>query len=549
MYFCLTKSYDKVVDNFMYLLILFQLATLVASQTLTIDVKTKYQVINGFGFSQAFGRASQFQDAASATQKQALDYLFNTTTGAGFSIIRNRIGSNGTGDSIEPTNPGSPSATPTYVWDDDDEGQVWFSQQAMSYGVKTIYADAWSAPGFMKTSGSDQLPGYLCGSTGHACATGDWQQAYANFLVKYVQEYASAGITITHLGFLNEPDYTTSYSQMQISSNAQEAISFIPILYDTVQSAGLSSLQITCCDATGWNTQSTYTTALVNANVTQYLNVITSHSYSSDATTPLSQTSLRKWNTEGGPSTAFETTWYSNGGTSEGFTWASKLATAMVDAELSAYLFWEGFEIEETQSGSHLVDAENGVEATASGILWAFAMWSRYIRPGAYRVSTTGTISNTIVGAFENTDGSVIVVLTNSGSTTESAELSFATGFTPATASAWVTSQTAGNFATTIATLSSGTVTVSVPAMGVVTVKLISSGSTTSSTTKSATTTTTTTTTTLKTSTATSSVTTSTTSTSCSALYGQCGGLEYIGTTCCSSGTCTYSNDYYSQCL
>ncbi|KAI0967081.1 carbohydrate-binding module family 1 protein [Xylaria arbuscula] len=531
-----------------HLLILAQLAACAASQAITIDIGTRYQVIDGFGFSQAFGRASEFQAAAAATQKQALDYLFSTTTGAGFSIIRNRIGSNGTGDSIEPTNPGSPSATPTYVWDDSDAGQVWFSQQAISYGVETIYADAWSAPGFMKTSGSDQLAGYLCGSTGHTCSTGDWQQAYANFLVKYVQEYASAGIPITHLGFLNEPDLTTSYSQMQISSNAQEAISFIPVLYDTVQStAGLSSLQLTCCDAAGWNSQSTYTTALVAANVTQYLDVITSHSYTSDATTPLSQTSLRKWNSEGGPSTAFETTWYSNGGTSEGFTWASKLATAIVNAELSAYLFWEGFEIEETQSGSHLVDAEDGTTATPSGIFWAFAMWSRYIRPGAYRVATTGTISNTIIGAFENTDGSVIIVLTNSGSATASAELSFAAGFTPGSASAWVTSQTAGNFVATTATLSGGAVTVSVPAQGVVTVKLTTSGN--STTTTSSTTKTATTTTTLKTSTTTSSVTTTTTAAACSALYGQCGGLGYVGSTCCASGTCTYSNDYYSQCL
>jgi alpha-galactosidase len=36
---------------------------------------------------------------------------------------------------------------------------------------------------------------------------------------------------------------------------------------------------------------------------------------------------------------------------------------------------------------------------------------------------------------------------------------------------------------------------------------------------------------------------------SCSALYGQCGGLTWTGPKCCSSGTCKYSNDYYSQCL
>lgn len=142
------------------LLILANIATLsVAQTTITVNVGTKFQQIDGFGFSQAFGRASEFQNANANTQKQALDYLFSTTTGAGFSIIRNRIGSGGSGDSIEPNNPGSPSATPNYVWDNNDSGQLWFTRQAVSYGVKTIYADAWGAPGFMKTSGSDSSPG------------------------------------------------------------------------------------------------------------------------------------------------------------------------------------------------------------------------------------------------------------------------------------------------------------------------------------------------------------------------------------------------------
>ena len=135
------------------------LANAAAQTSITINTGTTYQQIAGFGFSQAFGRAAQFQSTAAGLQKQALDYLFSPTTGAGFSIIRNRIGSGGSGDSIEPNSPGSPSATPTCVWDNNDSGQVWFSKQAMSYGVSTIYADAWSAPGFMKTSGSDATAG------------------------------------------------------------------------------------------------------------------------------------------------------------------------------------------------------------------------------------------------------------------------------------------------------------------------------------------------------------------------------------------------------
>lgn len=191
------------------MIILAYLGLVTAQTAITVNLGTTYQSIDGFGVSQAFGRAKEFENLGdTAVRRQGLDFLFNTTTGAGLSIIRNRIGSGGSGDSILPTSPGSPSGTPAYSWNNDDSGQVWFSKEAMNYGVKTIYADAWSAPGFMKTNGAESNGGYLCGTTGHTCSSGDWRQAYANFLVKYVQYYKDAGIPVTHLGFLNEPDYT-----------------------------------------------------------------------------------------------------------------------------------------------------------------------------------------------------------------------------------------------------------------------------------------------------------------------------------------------------
>ncbi|KAH7374186.1 glycoside hydrolase superfamily [Cadophora sp. MPI-SDFR-AT-0126] len=504
--------------------------------TITVDSNSPLQQIDGFGFSQAFGRATELQNAASGLQKQALDYLFSTTTGAGFSIIRNRVGSGGSGDSIEPTSPGSPGAAPQYTWDNNDRGQLWFSKQAVSYGVKTIYADAWSAPGFMKTSGSESTAGYLCGTTGHTCSSGDWRQAYANFLVQYVKYYSQSGITVTHIGFLNEPDYSPTYSQMQISSNAQEAISFIPILHSTVAAAGLST-QIACCDPVGWPTAVKYMPYLVSAGMEQYLGVITSHSYSGDATSPLN-TKLRTWITESGTNSdgPFGPTWYSNGAIVEGFTWANKIAQGIIDASLSAYLYWEGFENGQTQSAAHLVDVSGG-NAAVSGIYYAFAMWSRYIRPGAHRLTTSGSISSVRTGVFKNPDGSVVAVFTNSGTSQQSgSSLSF-NGFTPSSAAAYLTDNT-HQFATTSVTVSGGLVTVNLPPLSVVTVKISGSGGGSAPAQ-----------TTLATSTKTTTSQVSTPSSACSPLYGQCGGIGYSGSTCCVQSTCTFSNDYYSQCL
>ncbi|OHW93115.1 cellulosome enzyme [Colletotrichum incanum] len=434
----------------------------------TVDPSSKLQMIDGFGFSQAFGRAKEFQNAPKALQQEALDLLFSTTKGAGFSIIRNRIGSGGKGDSILPTSPGAPSGKPSYVWDNDDRGQVWFTKQAVSYGVNQIYADAWSAPGFMKTSGDEAKAGFLCGATGHSCTSGDWRQAYADFLTQYIKYYEQSGLNVTHVGFLNEPDYSPSYSQMQISSKAQEAISFIPTLYKTLQSAGLKT-KITCCDAVGWGSTVKYANALVPAGMEQYLGLITSHTYSGDADTALN-TKLPSWVTEAGITKAFDTTWYKNGGATEGMTWANKIAVGIINARLSAYLYWEGFELSQLSSDSHLVDTLDGKTATPSSNFWAFAMWSRYIRPGAQRLATSGTIADVLTAAVRNTDGSIVLVFTNNGSAAKSVSVSIS-GYTPKTSSAYVTDNS-HKFAATQSSVSGSAVSVSVPGKGVVTVKL-----------------------------------------------------------------------------
>ncbi|KAK1494581.1 cellulosome enzyme [Colletotrichum tamarilloi] len=288
--------------------------------------------------------------------------------------------------------------------------------------------------------------GYLCGTTGHTCSSGDWRQAYAGFLVQYVKYYQQAGLNITHLGFLNEPDFSPGYSQVQISFNAQESTSFIPTLSKAVQSAGLKTA-VTCCDAFGWASTVKYTNALVAAGMESYLGLITSLTYSGDANTALN-TELSSWVTESGITTAFDLAWFKNGGATEGMTWANKIAY-----------------------DSHLVDTQDGKTATPSANFWAFAMWSRHIRPGAQILQTSGMVaSDVLTTAVKNKDGSIVIISTNNGSAAKAANVSLK-GFTPKAASAWVTDNS-HKPASTTASISGSGVSVAVPSKDVVTVKL-----------------------------------------------------------------------------
>ncbi|KAK2060235.1 hypothetical protein LY76DRAFT_419394 [Colletotrichum caudatum] len=98
---------------------------------------------------------------------------------------------------------------------------------------------------------------------------------------------------------------------------------------------------------------------------------------------PRSSTPTPSWVTESGITNAFDTTWYKDGGPTEGVTWANKIAVGIVNARLSAYLYyWEGSELGNLQSDSHLVDTLDGATATPSANFWAFAMWSPPHPPG-----------------------------------------------------------------------------------------------------------------------------------------------------------------------
>lgn len=396
------------------------LCSALAQTDVTVNSASEYQTIDGFGFSEAFGFGDGVQNAPSAQQTQALNYMFSTSTGAGFTILRNRIAAD-PADSIEPSSPGSPSATPNYVWNGDDNSQVFWSKKARAMGVKYIYADAWSAPGFMKTNDDYENGGYLCGVTGEICSTGDWRQAYANYLVRYIEFYKESGITIDFVGFLNEPEFNASYDGML--SDGTQAASFIPILYNTIKEAGLST-GVTCCDAEGWDDQVKFTEQLIAAGAEPYLSRITSHWYLSKGTSPI-DTSLRVWETEYADlDDDFSTTWYATGAENEGLTWANYIFQGIVECNLSAYLYWVGAQSNSNAAGLvTLTGSGSSTVVTPSGSLWAFAMFSRYVRPDAIRIGTSGAPSNTRVAAFKNTDGTTAVIMINNGADSQNVSL------------------------------------------------------------------------------------------------------------------------------
>ncbi|KAK3386194.1 glycoside hydrolase family 30 protein [Podospora didyma] len=399
--------------------------------SLSIDRSTSYQTIDGFGFCEAFQRAHAISNLPLPYQKDVLDLLFGKVHGAGFSILRLGLGSS-PDSRLDHMNSPQPDSEGAFSWDHRDSGQVWVAQQAKRYGVEMFYADAWSAPGYMKTNGRDDQGGWLCGVSGEGMADGtschgvSWVQAYAEYLARYVQAYIQEGIPISFVGHLNEPNLIKPYATMQ--SNGYQAADSIFAMAVALGGLGLNSVGISCCEGQGWSYAKNILAEIQNAGAEGALSLITTHTYKGTPPGPDGplNTTLPVWVTEISPimqRLGMTETWYRNLSENEGLTHAINLHEAFVTGNVSAYIYWIGV-------GQNNMWAPNDANTamstnisapyyTIGSTYWASAQFSRFVRPGAKRIRVvqsdmgTGVTANILASAYLNKDGSVVVQVIN----------------------------------------------------------------------------------------------------------------------------------------
>ncbi|MFD0743581.1 glycoside hydrolase [Phytohabitans flavus] len=378
-----------------------------------LDRAQRHQVVDGFGYSIAFQRSSLVHNLSQAKREEALDLLLGRENGAAPSILRLGIGSSATNEydkmlSIQPTDPGGPAATPNYTWDGWDGGQVWYAKEARERGIDRFYADAWSAPGYMKDNGTDTNGGALCGLQGVSCASGDWREAYARYLVQFARFYRQEGIRLDEIGFTNEPDWTASYASMRFTP--AQAAEFVKVLGPIARRAGLD---VACCDSFGWQQSDPYVQAIeADPQARRYVDLVTGHGYASPADRPLSTTKTT-WMSEWAPSSTVDgwnEAWDSGKGT-DGIAIAQRIHDTLALAGSSAFLFWLGSSRGGTAALMQIDDANDAYRVSSR--LYAFAAYSRFIRPGAVRIGVDSAHDGLKVSAYRNADGTEVVEIIN----------------------------------------------------------------------------------------------------------------------------------------
>ena len=385
-----------------------------------VDVDERHQRIDGFGCCLGFQRAALVRDLPSDAQRAALDLLFSTERGAGLSILRLAIGSSPDMlydhmRSIAPHDPGGPLAPPLYEWDGDDGGQLWAAREAMRYGVRRFLACAWSAPGYMLTGGKDTGGGELRGLPGTPRDGGDWRAAYADYLLRWVHCYREEGIPVTDLGFTNEPDVFRVFAEERIAHAAMrmdpaQVVDFVKVLGPAVERSGIP-LSIVAADALTWAGQAGYSAAIeADPEAARWVSIHTGHNYFEPARTPL-PTARPTWMTEWDPD-VLGNTWvpgWDSDHRADAIHLAEEIHDTLTGAGVSGYVYWFGASVDGTCALLRL----DRPGYTVSKRLWALAAYSRFVRPGAFRVTATSTDPAVKACAFTGPDGGVTANLLN----------------------------------------------------------------------------------------------------------------------------------------
>jgi len=217
-------------------------------------------------------------------------------------------------------------------------------------------------------------------------------------------------------------------------SNGSQAAEVVVPLHASLAAANLSSIGITCCEGQGWSMQRVLTADLQAAGAENYTGLVTTHAYKGEPDAPDRpfDTGLKVWITENSPimkRLGMSGVWHEKDEENEGLHWANLLHNAFTTGNVSAYIYWIAAGGGAGEAPLIHIPRRNASTPAATPYYrfaanyFAFAHFSRFVRPGAVRLglllrSSSSPDALLRATAYLNRDGSVVVQVINNADET-----------------------------------------------------------------------------------------------------------------------------------
>ncbi|MBL7474097.1 glycoside hydrolase family 30 protein [Robertkochia sp. 1368] len=383
-----------------------------------VNPQKTFQEFLGIGGAITDASAEVFSTLSPAQQEKLLTALYGKD-GNAYNIIRTSIHSSDFGLGSHTYIEEGDAELKTFSIEKDKEKRIPMIKKAIDLVGDDLvfYASPWSPPAFMKTNNHMLRGGKLLP---------EYRQAWANYYVKFIEAYEAEGIPVWGLTVQNEPMAVQRWESCIYT--AEEERDFVKdYLGPTLEKAGMGDKKIVVWDHNRDLITDRANTILEDPEAAKYVWGIGFHWYETWTGGLPKYDNLKNIN-ESFPSKNLLFT----EGCQEGFDpelmfyWpnAERYGNSMINDFNSGVVGWTDWNVllDERGGPNHVenfcfapVHANTKTdELIFTPTYYYIGHFSRYIQPGAKRVSTTTSRSTLESTTFVNVDGSMATVVMNS---------------------------------------------------------------------------------------------------------------------------------------
>lgn len=383
-----------------------------------IDPAKTFQTMEGIGAALSDAAAETFYKMPKEVQQKLLTAFFDSEKGIGYNFARTNIAScdfsSGSYNYLEEND----SELKTFNVAHDEKYRIPFIKEAFDAadGNIKLFVSPWSPPAWMKDNNSVLRGGKLLD---------EYKQSWANYYIKFIQEYEKRGIPIWGLSVQNEPMAVQRWESCVYT--ATEERDFIKkYLGPTLHNNGMSDKKLIAWDHNRDQVYQRATTVLSDPEAAKYVWGIGFHWYEPWTGGDMQFENLKLVN-DAFPDTKLVFT----EGCIEGYDpdkvnewWlGERYGYSMLNDFNSGTVAWADWNVflDETGGPNHVgnfcyapvhANTQTG-ELIFTNTYYYIGHFSKFIKEGAKRIAASSSRTDLQSTAFVNPDGSVAVIVLN----------------------------------------------------------------------------------------------------------------------------------------
>lgn len=384
-----------------------------------VDASEPFQSIVGIGGALTDASAETFAKLPKDKQQELLTAYYGTGTGIGYTLARTNIQSCDFSSASYSYVEDNDAALKTFSVAHDETYKIPLIKQAMAAagGQLKLFASPWSPPAWMKDNNSVIGGGKL---------KPEFDQAWANFFVKFIKTYEAKGIPVWGLSMQNEPMAKQKWESCIFT--AEDERDFIKnYLGPTLQKAGFGEKKLIAWDHNRDLIYQRASTILGDPAAAKYVWGIGFHWYETWTGGPMLFNNVLLTHQAFPAKNLIFTE-----GCKEQFSFDSlqawslgeRYGYSMINDFNDGATAWTDWNIllDENGGPNHVgnfcfapvhADTRNG-QLIYTNAFYYIGHFSKFVRPGARRIAASSNRAALQTTAFVNKDGSVAVIVMNS---------------------------------------------------------------------------------------------------------------------------------------